>query len=149
MSSVSFPGSGTAIPSAIVATRSSVIGWPSSIDRPKAAAPAACTPMMRAAEPPPRSALAIPASSPPRSEEHTSELQSRGQLVCRLLLEKKNKRTTQAQDDHAKPKVDHDRIRVDGSVVRDDTSRLRDHTLSCVKHAPHTYQGTGDDEDAR
>src|SRR6266700_5767078 len=27
----------------------------------------------------------------PRSEEHTSELQSRGKLVCRLLLEKKNK----------------------------------------------------------
>src|SRR5439155_20161468 len=25
-----------------------------------------------------------------RSEEHTSELQSRGHLVCRLLLEKKN-----------------------------------------------------------
>src|SRR6266403_6092139 len=28
----------------------------------------------------------------PRSEEHTSELQSRRDLVCRLLLEKKNKR---------------------------------------------------------
>src|SRR5215208_6270004 len=28
--------------------------------------------------------------SKPRSEEHTSELQSRGHLVCRLLLEKKN-----------------------------------------------------------
>src|SRR5690625_6526091 len=27
--------------------------------------------------------------APPRSEEHTSELQSRGHLVCRLLLEKK------------------------------------------------------------
>src|SRR5215208_8340540 len=27
--------------------------------------------------------------STPRSEEHTSELQSRGHLVCRLLLEKK------------------------------------------------------------
>src|SRR5439155_19950431 len=27
--------------------------------------------------------------SPDRSEEHTSELQSRGHLVCRLLLEKK------------------------------------------------------------
>src|SRR5690625_6146072 len=27
---------------------------------------------------------------PARSEEHTSELQSRGHLVCRLLLEKKN-----------------------------------------------------------
>src|SRR5207253_8778087 len=25
--------------------------------------------------------------APPRSEEHTSELQSRGHLVCRLLLE--------------------------------------------------------------
>src|SRR5215813_14958352 len=28
----------------------------------------------------------------PRSEEHTSELQSRPHLVCRLLLEKKKKR---------------------------------------------------------
>src|SRR5690625_6458480 len=30
-----------------------------------------------------------------RSEEHTSELQSRGHLVCRLLLEKKTDNTTQ------------------------------------------------------
>src|SRR5437870_12757536 len=30
-----------------------------------------------------------------RSEEHTSELQSRGHLVCRLLLEKKNKNDKQ------------------------------------------------------
>src|SRR5690625_6361383 len=29
-----------------------------------------------------------------RSEEHTSELQSRGHLVCRLLLEKKKKKAT-------------------------------------------------------
>src|SRR5207253_5863556 len=29
-----------------------------------------------------------------RSEEHTSELQSRGHLVCRLLLEKKKKKST-------------------------------------------------------
>src|SRR2546422_10236993 len=38
---------------------------------------------------------AMPASSPSfcttRSEEHTSELQSRLHLVCRLLLEKKKK----------------------------------------------------------
>src|SRR5258708_30705137 len=34
-------------------------------------------------QPPPRS------SSAPRSEEHTSELQSPDHLVCRLLLEKK------------------------------------------------------------
>src|SRR5437870_8023910 len=31
-----------------------------------------------------------------RSEEHTSELQSRGHLVCRLLLEKKNKPPNQS-----------------------------------------------------
>src|SRR5256884_760674 len=31
------------------------------------------------------------ASSPARSEEHTSELQSRLHLVCRLLLEKKKR----------------------------------------------------------
>src|SRR5215475_15833864 len=31
--------------------------------------------------------------SAPRSEEHTSELQSRENLVCRLLLEKKKKKT--------------------------------------------------------
>src|SRR5439155_18291079 len=30
-----------------------------------------------------------------RSEEHTSELQSRGHLVCRLLLEKKKKSVVQ------------------------------------------------------
>src|SRR5690625_5601512 len=30
-------------------------------------------------------------SASPRSEEHTAELQSRGHLVCRLLLEKQNK----------------------------------------------------------
>src|SRR5437870_10399413 len=30
----------------------------------------------------------------PRSEEHTSELQSRGHLVCRLLLEKKKREET-------------------------------------------------------
>src|SRR2546427_5297630 len=29
----------------------------------------------------------------PRSEEHTSELQSQSNLVCRLLLEKKKKKT--------------------------------------------------------
>src|SRR2546421_1109296 len=45
----------------------------------------------------PRLLLAIfPGSDPlvvSRSEEHTSELQSRSDLVCRLLLEKKNQQT--------------------------------------------------------
>src|SRR5690625_6208282 len=41
-----------------------------------------------------------------RSEEHTSELQSRGHLVCRLLLEKKKKkiktRNTRTTESHQK-----------------------------------------------
>src|SRR5439155_16330174 len=36
--------------------------------------------------------FSLPSNAPKlRSEEHTSELQSRGQLVCRLLLETKKK----------------------------------------------------------
>src|SRR5206468_9373106 len=35
-----------------------------------------------------------------RSEEHTSELQSRSDLVCRLLLEKKKKTNTKSQKTH-------------------------------------------------
>src|SRR6266508_2213410 len=40
----------------------------------------------------PHSLLVLADVSRPRSEEHTSELQSRGHLVCRLLLEKKKKK---------------------------------------------------------
>src|SRR5260221_893439 len=35
-----------------------------------------------------------------RSEEHTSELQSHSDLVCRLLLEKKKKTMKQLEDEH-------------------------------------------------
>src|SRR2546429_4637656 len=41
-----------------------------------------------------------------RSEEHTSELQSRLHLVCRLLLEKKKKKTSQSEEDL----TTHDRV---------------------------------------
>src|SRR2546429_7110265 len=37
-----------------------------------------------------------------RSEEHTSELQSRLHLVCRLLLEKKKKKTKVTRSAHAR-----------------------------------------------
>src|SRR5690625_6479612 len=37
-----------------------------------------------------------------RSEEHTSELQSRGHLVCRLLLEKKKKKRQKQTKEHQK-----------------------------------------------
>src|SRR5438034_7875814 len=49
---------------------------------------------------PPRSDhpwLAHRAGSEVRSEEHTSELQSHSDLVCRLLLEKKKKQKTELQ----------------------------------------------------
>src|SRR5690625_3206994 len=40
-----------------------------------------------------------------RSEEHTSELQSRGHLVCRLLLEKKKKTRNQLNKDDVQLKT--------------------------------------------
>src|SRR2546430_5397703 len=52
--------------------------------RPEFAAPLVASPLAP-------SLLASPAlATPVRSEEHTSELQSQSNLVCRLLLEKKN-----------------------------------------------------------
>src|SRR5690349_23529129 len=42
----------------------------------------------------------------PRSEEHTSELQSRRDLVCRLLLEKKKKETEREVIDEHKNAIE-------------------------------------------
>src|SRR2546430_7412368 len=41
-----------------------------------------------------------------RSEEHTSELQSQSNLVCRLLLEKKKKKTIQQLHDSARAETE-------------------------------------------
>src|SRR2546427_10184989 len=43
----------------------------------------------------PRDARRPGLQGPRRSEEHTSELQSQSNLVCRLLLEKKKKQTNE------------------------------------------------------
>src|SRR5438270_1905627 len=61
-----------------------------------------------------RAPFAIPAAacrssrspSSPRSEEHTSELQSQSNLVCRLLLEKKKKKTSYQQ--HVNEHIDQE-----------------------------------------
>src|SRR5215467_16389058 len=45
-------------------------------------------------------------SSPPRSEEHTSELQSPCNIVCRLLLEKKKKQKFQQRHRKDKKKLE-------------------------------------------
>src|SRR5438046_6769610 len=44
-------------------------------------------------------------SGSPRSEEHTSELQSLTNLVCRLLLEKKKKKKKSKNKTHLKTKI--------------------------------------------
>src|SRR2546422_7561752 len=41
----------------------------------------------------------------PRSEEHTSELQSRLHLVCRLLLEKKKKKVSTQPHERCNPQL--------------------------------------------
>src|SRR5690349_22945260 len=46
-----------------------------------------------------------PAENKQRSEEHTSELQSRRDLVCRLLLEKKNTRRPTSPEPNQKHKL--------------------------------------------
>src|SRR5690625_5853674 len=83
----------SATPLALVLTAWSPWSWPG----PAVARPAAAAAPGRWQRPPGSGHW------PARSEEHTSELQSRGHLVCRLLLEKKNK--IRPQDAH--PYTDH------------------------------------------
>src|SRR5438105_12640649 len=53
-------------------------------------------------------AIAFNKETEQRSEEHTSELQSRVDLVCRLLLEKKNKKNNKSKYNiNKKNKTDH------------------------------------------
>src|SRR2546422_6688300 len=59
----------------------------------------------RSAGTPSRVACPSSSSSALRSEEHTSELQSRLHLVCRLLLEKKKKRAVLRPLAHASSSV--------------------------------------------
>src|SRR5690625_6062164 len=74
--------------SASTTTSSSVIPTPSSrTSFRKAKPPAVCAPVYVAAPCTISHRRSVPIKL--RSEEHTSELQSRGHLVCRLLLEKK------------------------------------------------------------
>src|SRR5260370_11569796 len=60
---------------------------------PSEPAPAAPPPLPAAAARPAGSSLSSTRAPQDRSEEHTSELQSHLNLVCRLLLEKKKNKT--------------------------------------------------------
>src|SRR5205085_10501822 len=65
----------------------------------KPAADANAAPARWLTEPMPAEAMRKSPFFKVRSEEHTSELQSQSNLVCRLLLEKKKKRN--------RPKIEH------------------------------------------
>src|SRR5207302_7390560 len=64
-----------------VAERAISFGW--DLARPRAV-------LLASIDPPEDGRIPAPAGRSTRSEEHTSELQSRENLVCRLVLEKKN-----------------------------------------------------------
>src|SRR2546428_10271594 len=49
--------------------------------------------------------VTLTAARDSRSEEHTSELQSRSDLVCRLLLEKKKKKDATETDLTSSPRI--------------------------------------------
>src|SRR5215469_14955000 len=55
-------------------------------------------------KPPGKKPPSPPPKPPSRSEEHTSELQSRRDLVCRLLLEKKKKKKNRHPKEKKKKK---------------------------------------------
>src|SRR5437588_3434577 len=55
-----------------------------------------------------------------RSEEHTSEFQSHSDLVCRLLLEKKKKKTKK----HNIPKKEYNTEKSTSSTQLDDTNKI-------------------------
>src|SRR5207249_8978404 len=67
-----------------------------------------------------------------RSEEHTSELQSRFDLVCRLLLEKKKTRICSAGHRHAGP----DRSSTVSSPLRHSLPPKRLHQLIVYRPVP-------------
>src|SRR6266702_7062034 len=72
---------------------------------------------------------------PSRSEEHTSELQSRGHLVCRLLLEKKKNGTTRQSPKSTK-------ITVITLLTRVCLAKMRRGFPNCFRHAYAAWKKT-------
>src|SRR2546428_6186987 len=69
-----------------------------------------------------------------RSEEHTSELQSRSDLVCRLLLEKKKSNVIETQ--HSPPLTDADSADLELPRVSSAAPLL----LGLLKHAHLSFR---------
>src|SRR2546426_4542061 len=75
-------------------------GWPAPARAPARRAGRIPRRRGRARPPPPPAAGRPRWRGRPRSEEHTSELQSPCNLVCRLLLEKKKSKKTKRRSQH-------------------------------------------------
>src|SRR5262245_62516988 len=91
------------------------------------------------------SATGEPSTSLPRSEEHTSELQSLRHLVCRLLLEKKkNRKETHAHSTEIRPAelYKQDRYSRDALTERRPTSNARP-----LHPVTHSTQSAGYQDD--
>src|SRR5690242_21471712 len=78
----------------------------------------------------PRVLLTAPVNAPFRSEEHTSELQSHVNLVCRLLLEKKKKKKTLSvhtitQEEHRTTTALNGRLEQAGEAAAHELGGLR------------------------
>src|SRR5256885_13198624 len=76
-----------------------------------------------------RASSASHRGAPGRSEEHTSELQSPCNLVCRLLLEKKNLATIQALTIPRCTRVTRDRTTLKANPIFKTCSVCRPNTL--------------------
>src|SRR5690606_40115944 len=71
----------------------------------------------------------VPRIRSPRSEEHTSELQSRENLVCRLLLEKKkNKKRRMSKKQQKRKKNKND------NTVNDTTTKQTRNSSTSYKY---------------
>src|SRR5215471_10341350 len=80
-----------------------------------------------------RDRLGLPGQARARSEEHTSELQSRRELVCRLLLEKKKRllggQVGRRQDDDRYDRIQRQGLARHRNGPAADRSSARDGTL--------------------
>src|SRR2546430_9946105 len=79
-----------------------------------------------------------PIASLPRSEEHTSELQSQSNLVCRLLLEKKKSKCSASASGTEPPDGVEFMVASTMSMQSTSTWRIRRRPRSCaVTHRLH------------
>src|SRR6267142_1455030 len=79
---------------------------------------------------------AVETSWKPRSEEHTSELQSHVNLVCRLLLEKKKTEADAHRSRHGEPQRDRNNRRPPEAGVRVQCTRAYGDRAAVADVAP-------------